>query len=154
MMGSGTPSAPCRGMSKNPPDSVTHPAGPWRVIVAEDDRDMREMVASFIAADGYEVIQAADGSELVSRLEAVAAEPFGRATVAAIVCDIRMPRLDGLDVLAALRCARWTTPVILITAFGDEAVHHEAHELGATDVLDKPFALETLRQLVRRIAPR
>jgi DNA-binding response OmpR family regulator len=130
------------------------PAGAWRVVVAEDDRDMREMITSVIAADGYEVIQACDGNDLVARLEAVAGQPHGRATIAAIICDVRMPRLDGLDVLAALRCARWYTPVIMITAFGDEAIHHEAHYLGATDVLDKPFALETLRDLVRRLAPR
>ena len=141
-------------MSLDATELAIRPAGPWRVVVAEDDRAMREMIASVIAADGYDVIQAGDGSELVARLEAVAAEPHGRATVAAIICDIRMPRLDGLDVLAVLRCARWHTPVILITAFGDEAVHHEAHQLGATDVLDKPFALDTLRNLIQRLAPR
>lgn len=134
--------------------SPSRPSPSRRIVVAEDDREMREMIASVIAADGYEVIQAGDGNELVNRLAAVAAEPHGRATVAAIICDIRMPRLDGLDVLAVLRCARWYTPVILITAFGDEAVHHEAHHLGASEVLDKPFALERLRDLVRRIALR
>jgi DNA-binding response OmpR family regulator len=141
-------------MSVESQGSAGRPSAPRRIVVAEDDREMREMIASVIAADGYEVIQAGDGNELVNRLEAIAAEPHGRATVAAIICDIRMPRLDGLDVLAVLRCARWYTPVILITAFGDEAVHHEAHNLGATEVLDKPFALERLRDLVRRIALR
>jgi FixJ family two-component response regulator len=60
----------------------------------------------------------------------------------------------GLDVLAALHHARWHTPVIMITAFGDEAIHHKAHHLGATDVLDKPFALDTLLTVVRRLALR
>ncbi len=48
----------------------------------------------------------------------------------------------------------WQTPVILITAFGDEATHREARDLGAVRVLDKPFALDSLVALVRRIAPR
>ena len=141
-------------MGTGPLGLAARPAGPWRVVVADDDRDMREMIASVIAADGYEVIQACDGSELIARLEEVAGQPRGRATVAAIIADVRMPRLDGLDVLAALRCAGWHTPVILITAFGDEATHHEAHYLGAIGVLDKPFALERLRSLVQRIALR
>lgn len=131
----------------------TQPRGSRRVLVAEDDREMREMIADFLTADGYEVIQAGDGSELVARLQQVAAEPGGRLGLAVIISDVRMPCLDGLDVLVALRCARWRTPVILITAFGDEATHRQAHDLGAVEVLDKPFALERLRSLVRQIAP-
>jgi DNA-binding response OmpR family regulator len=141
-------------MSVEPTLPGTQRTRPWRVVVAEDDREMRHMIASVIAADGYEVIEAADGNELVACLEAIAIQPHGRGSIATVICDIRMPRLDGLDVLAALRCAGWYTPVIVITAFGDEAVHDEAHHLGATHVLDKPFALETLRALVHGLAPR
>lgn len=115
---------------------------------------MRSMLAGMLAADGWEVIEAADGSSLVERLQEIAGEPRGRDTVLAVVADVRMPRLDGLDVLAALRCAGWRTPVVLMTAFGDEAVHREARELGAVQVLDKPFALDRLRDALRQIAPR
>jgi len=132
---------------------ATHPAGAWHVLLAEDDRDMREMIATVLTAEGYEVIEARDGSELLSRLQEVAKQPRGRETLALIISDVRMPRLDGLDMLAALRCARWYTPVILITAFGDEEVHREAHDLGAVAVLDKPFSLANLRSLVHQIAP-
>jgi len=59
-----------------------------------------------------------------------------------------MPGLTGLDVLAILRCANRTTPVILITAFGDEATHAEGRELGAVAVLDKPFNVQELRTAV------
>ncbi|MEB2285702.1 MAG: response regulator [Myxococcales bacterium] len=133
----------------------TPPSAPRpRVVLAEDDDDMRSMLAGMLAADGWEVIEAADGSSLVERLHEIAGEPRGRDTVLAVVADVRMPRLDGLDVLAALRCAGWRTPVVLMTAFGDGAVHREARELGAVQVLDKPFALDRLRDVLRQIAPR
>lgn len=125
----------------------------WRVLLAEDDSAMREMLATVLAADGYEVIEARDGDELISRLHDLATMPHGRDTLAVVISDVRMPKLDGLDVLTALRCASWRTPVILITAFGDEGLHREARALGATELLDKPFSLDRLLSLLRRIVP-
>jgi DNA-binding NtrC family response regulator len=76
---------------------------------------------------------------------------LGREAVSIIVSDIRMPGLDGLGLLTALRCASWTTPVILMTAFGSSETHEEAARLGAV-VLDKPFDLERLGALAERVA--
>jgi FixJ family two-component response regulator len=59
-----------------------------------------------------------------------------------------MPRLSGLDLLAALRCSRWTTPVVLVTAYGDDETRAEARELGAAAFLDKPLDPEALRRAV------
>lgn len=59
-----------------------------------------------------------------------------------------MPGKSGLEVLAGLRQSDWSTPVILITAFGDEWTHAEAQRLGATSI-DKPFDLHDLRLLAR-----
>ena len=106
--------------------------------MAEDDPDMREMIASVLTGEGYAVIAARDGSELIARLHDLAKEPRGRRTLATIIADVRMPGLGGLDVLAALRCAGWQTPVILITAFGDEAIHREARDLGAVGCSTSP----------------
>lgn len=133
--------------------ATTYPAGPWRVLLAEDDRTMRELIASILTGEGYEVIEASDGSELIAHLQDVARQPHGRETLALIISDVRMPRLDGLDLLAALRCARWYTPVILITAFADDRTRRDAHDFGAVAVLDKPFSLATLQALVHQIAP-
>ena len=71
----------------------------------------------------------------------------------AIVSDICMPGLTGLDLLAALRCTRFEIPVILITAFGDEEVRAEARSLGATAVLDKPFNLDELPAALQKAMP-
>jgi CheY-like chemotaxis protein len=128
-----------------------------RVLLAEDDQALRELIASALRHEGYDVVEARDGVELLGYLEAAAVAAGrgnGHTQVAAVVSDVRMPSLTGLDVLAVLRCAYWPVPVILITAFGDEDTHAEARELGVNAVFDKPFDLEDLCAAVREAAPR
>jgi DNA-binding response OmpR family regulator len=103
-----------------------------------------------LATDGYVVIEACDGQALLLAIENLRA---GSVRPVMIVSDVRMPGYSGLDLLAILRCASWTLPVVLITAFGDEDTHAEALELGAVAVLDKPFDLDHLRAVVRAAAP-
>ncbi len=131
-----------------PPDVVTAPRT-RRVLVAEDDPDMRRLLAAVLRKDGYVVVETRDGTEIIDRLESSMSdercESFG-----AIISDINMPGLTGLDVLAAMRCANWDTPVILITAYGDDAARVEAEGLGAAAFLEKPVNPEELRTVVRR----
>lgn len=125
-----------------------------RVAIAEDNVEMRRLIAATLRADGYEVVEAGDGAELISRLESLGGEQGPpRTAVELIVSDLRMPGLSGMDVLGAIRDGNWRTPFILITAFGDEETHREAHDLGARAVLDKPFDLERLRTLVHESVP-
>jgi len=119
------------------------------VLLAEDDAEFRHLLVCVLEAEGYEVLQAADGMELLANIEASRARPDPFL----IVADVRMPGLGGLDVLAILRCADWNTPVILITAFGDEATHAEGRDLGALAVFDKPFGVDLLRSAVREAMP-
>ena len=63
-----------------------------------------------------------------------------------------MPGHSGLEMLAALRREGWTTPVVLITAFGDRWVHDQARQLGAAAVLDKPFDIDALRAVLLSLA--
>jgi CheY-like chemotaxis protein len=65
-----------------------------------------------------------------------------------IVSDERMPGMLGSEILSAVRRARWPTPFILITAFGDQTLHRKAEALGASVVVDKPFDLDAFRQIV------
>jgi CheY-like chemotaxis protein len=125
-----------------------------RVAVAEDNVEMRRLIAATLRGDGYEVVEAGDGSELITQLEMLGgAQGPARTAVELIVSDLRMPGLSGMDVLGAIRDGNWRTPFILITAFGDEDTHQEAHDLGAAAVLDKPFDLERLRTLVHESVP-
>ena len=120
------------------------------VLLAEDDMEMRRLLASALRKDGYEVIEAKDGTELLDYLATAMlhGDRFGWPEV--IITDVRMPGATGLQVLAGLRQSDWETPIVLITAFGDEAVHTAAGQLGAA-LLDKPFDVDDLRQIVRRL---
>lgn len=113
------------------------------VLIAEDDDEMRELLHAELRADGHEVYTVSDGTEMLELLSDVSQLPFTVPDV--IIMDVRMPGCSGLHILAALRAAQWSTPVILITAFGDPRLHAEAVRLGAAVVFDKPFDIDDLR---------
>ncbi len=138
-------------LALNEPLGNTETSVPARVLLAEDDPAMRSMIAFALRRDGYEVCEVKDGNQLLKRL----ADRMLRPTwdVDLVISDIRMPGKTGLDVLAGLRKADWSMPVILITAFGDEAVHDEAKRLGAATVINKPFDLDELRHAVQSAVP-
>ena len=122
---------------------------PPRILLAEDDAEMRKMLAEILEGEGYEVVQVEDGYELLDELAAqiLCEEP---ESFDLVLSDIRLPGCSGLQVLGGLRDGDWLTPFLFITAFGDEATHAEAYRLGGV-VLDKPFALDDLLDQVRRL---
>lgn len=128
-------------------------ARPARIAVAEDDREMRSLVSEGLRRDGHDVTEIADGASLLVRIarQYRIKEPAERLDL--VVSDIRMPVIGGLAILKGLRDAHCTTPVILMTAFGDEATRREAETLGAV-LFDKPFKLGVLRQAVRNLLER
>ncbi len=123
---------------------------PHRIIVADDDDDMRRMLANVLRSDGYFVLEAKDGERLKTLIGAVT-RADGAAPLALVITDHRMPGMSGLQVLEWLRELDWLTPVILLTGFGDRKLHKEAQELGAASVFDKPFDLAALRERVREL---
>lgn len=123
---------------------------PLRILVADDQPEMRRLIRGALVRDGYEVVEVANGPALIHALISGLLEEQTRAPDL-IITDVRMPGMTGLEVLARLRREDWSIPFILITAFGDEALHREAERLGAARVLDKPFELEELRAAVRRV---
>jgi two-component system cell cycle response regulator CpdR len=125
---------------------------PFRILVAEDDAEMRRLVTDALRDDGYEVVELADGGRLLVDIAArLKAEPEGD-DIDLIVSDIRMPICTGLQILEALRQAHWRTPVILMTAFGDDATRKQAESLRAV-LFDKPFDLDDLRTAVANMLP-
>lgn len=133
-----------------PPLSDASPTRRPCVVLAEDDREMRMLVATTLRRAGWDVVEAGDGVDL---LECVAWVTGARddGSDCVLVSDIRMPGMSGLDALERLREIGWAGGIILITAFGDEATHTRASELGATMVLDKPFDLDTLCEAIRQV---
>jgi CheY-like chemotaxis protein len=141
-------------MMREPPPDKAPSDGAWarRVILADDDETLRGLIAGVLRADGLDVVEAADGHELLQAFEAHLLGGAGGSDAVVIVADIRMPSLSGLDVLAILRCAAIPTRVILLTAFGDAETHAEARELGVSAVFDKPVDLDDLRAAVHAAA--
>ncbi|MBK9036292.1 MAG: response regulator [Myxococcales bacterium] len=113
-------------------------------MVAEDDDELRHLLARRLRRIGCEVIEARTGLELVELLAPPADGPAAaRAHAELVISDIRMPGLTGLEVVSLLRSVDWAMPVILLTGFGDDAAHAEARRLGAT-LYDKPVDLDEL----------
>src|SRR5580700_3962545 len=93
---------------------------PPRVLVAEDDDAMRNLVTEALRKDGYEVVSVSDGGRLLVSL----AHNLGgdeQGFVDLVVTDVRMPICTGMQILEQVRAARWKMPFILMTAFGDAA---------------------------------
>jgi CheY-like chemotaxis protein len=127
---------------------------PPLVLVAEDDADVRRLVATTLRLDGYSVIEARDGTDLVEHIGS--ALLFGNLRgeldpISLVISDIRMPGRDGLEILAHLRHSEIGVAVILMTAHGDAATRARAERLGVDAFLSKPFEIDTLRGMVRRI---
>jgi len=140
-------------LSEDPDNLPLSEASPPRrpcVVLAEDDREMRMLVATTLRRAGWDVIEAGDGIDLIDCVAWVI-DARDDGTDCVIVSDIRMPGMSGLDALERLRDIGWVGGIILITAFGDEATHARAHEMGANMVLDKPFDLDVLCEAIQRV---
>lgn len=125
-----------------------------RILLAEDDLEMRAMLAQVLSRDGYEVIEARHGAELHDLLMAQHDETHADALVDLIISDLRMPIITGLDVHAWLREHESATPFILITAFGGEELAVQSLSEGVAAVFDKPFDIDALRAKVAMLLGR
>jgi len=129
------------------PAAATNSPSRARLLLAEDDFELRELLACVLREDGHEVVEARDGNELWELLSREAAADSA-APFSLVVSDVRMPGLTAFDVLSKLQRELTEIPVILITAFGDQTTHLRALRLGACRVFDKPFDCDKLREAV------
>lgn len=117
-----------------------------KILVADDDPDLLDLVAYALGQAGYLVVKAKTGTEAV--------EQYDGERPDLVILDINMPGATGFEVCAALR-ERGTTPIIMLTARGDEQDLVRALEMGADDYLTKPFSPRTLlariKALLRRV---
>ncbi|WP_028612464.1 response regulator transcription factor [Paenibacillus harenae] len=101
-----------------------------KIIVADDDSNIRELVSLFLRREGYQVIEAIDGVDALEKLGAV------RADLAII--DVMMPRMDGWALCASMRSS-YDIPLLMLTAKGETSQKVKGFELGADDYMVKPF---------------
>ena len=113
-----------------------------RMLVVDDEAKMRRILDMALRSMGHEVVQAADGLEALAAIDAA---PFDM-----VFTDLRMPRMDGMDLLRELRQRGEDVPVIVLTAFGTIESAVEAMKLGATDYIIRPFEIETIELAVTR----
>jgi two-component system, OmpR family, response regulator MprA len=117
-----------------------------RVLVVDDDRAVRESLRRSLEFNGYDVRLASDGAEALAGIAGIAPD--------AVVMDVMMPRLDGIEATKALRSAGNDLPILVLTARDSVGDRVDGLDAGADDYLTKPFALEELlarlRALLRR----
>jgi len=120
---------------------------PPGILLAEDDDEMRSLLAWALRKHGFEITECSDGLSLLNHLDSFFSgeHPEG---IDLIISDVRMPGFTGLEILEGLTDFGIVPPMILITAFGDEETHAIAERLGAVAMLDKPFDLEDLLSIV------
>ncbi|WP_367620592.1 sigma-54-dependent transcriptional regulator [Geomonas subterranea] len=111
-----------------------------KILIVDDEADIALILKLQLEDAGFETERARDG---VEALEAVEREHF-----ALIMLDIKMPRMDGLEVLSRIRGEQ--TPVVMMTAHGSEDIAVDAMKKGALDYISKPFAAEDMLQKVER----
>jgi len=118
-----------------------------RILIIDDEENIRETMEMALSAAGYRVEAAADGSEGLSK--------FGAGDVWDLVLlDQRMPGLDGLAVLRQIRERDPAARVVMVTAYGTIELAVDAMKEGAVDFLRKPFGADTLRQVARNVLAR
>jgi CheY-like chemotaxis protein len=124
--------------------SAPSPRRKMKVLIVDDDPNLRLLTAAALKGDGYDVMEAADGIEALKQI--------GDNRPDVIVLDLEMPKLNGIDTLRRLRVSGSSAkgiPVLILTAHGDEASTRKGFDAGATDYLAKPFTPPQLTSRVR-----
>jgi len=117
-----------------------------KALVVDDERDMRWLLAGLLRDQGFEVVEAEDGR---AALEQIAREPPD-----VVLLDLRMPGLDGIQVLEQARAVDPHMPVVIVTAYGDLCSAVRAVRLGASDFLSKPFGNDEILFTIKRALER
>ena len=126
--------------------SVSHgPAAPLRILLADGDRDLRRLVSLVLRSDGHEIVEAADGRELLEAIASLVID--GDRLFDVIVAAQAIPGLPGVSVLSGLRARGRRTPFVLMS--GNPVVQGQARRLGAI-VLDRPFDANAIRRAVQQ----
>jgi two-component system response regulator MprA len=119
-----------------------------KILVVDDERAVRDALRRALELEGYEIALAQDGQEALSALEETAGQPD------AVILDVLMPGLDGLEVCRRLRRGGNRVPVLMLTARDEVENRVAGLDAGADDYVTKPFALEELTARLRALLRR
>lgn len=104
---------------------------------------MRKLFTRILSRNGYKVFSSSDGEGGLDLIK--------DNVVDLVLLDLRLPRIQGMDVLREIKKKGWDMPVIIITGFGDEESEKEAKRLGASAYIHKPFKLGDIKDLIEKI---
>ena len=116
-----------------------------RILIVDDDPEMRRLLSDVLTEEGYAVATASDGAEALIRLSAT-----GEAAVDLVITDLQLPAMKGLELMHQVKQRQPDTAVMIITAFGSIESAIEAMKQGAYDYLPKPFKMDELTLTVRK----
>ena len=134
------------------PQNLYYKHTPLRILLAEDDLEMRKMLSWYLQKKGCDVMTAKNGNDLMKHLGVLGPlECFHEFDL--IISDIRMPGVTGLQVLEAAKEFDDFPPMILITAFPDKQTLDLSRRLGAAAILTKPFDMDDLLAIISQIFP-
>jgi len=114
----------------------------YRILVADDEENIRMLLSETLKDEGYEIIEVTNGDEAVKEVK--------KSDFDCVLMDVRMPVLDGMEAFLKIREIRNNLPVIFLTAYGSSDLAIKAMKKGAYDYLTKPFDLEELKVKVKK----
>lgn len=113
-----------------------------RILVVEDDPEMRRLLSQELTDEGYVISEAENGEDAAGRMS--------REAFHLVITDLVMPKMGGLDLLSSIKHSHPQIPVILITAFGDNASFFKAFQNRAISYICKPFKTKELKEAVKK----
>ena len=118
-------------------------SGQLSVLVIDDDQSLRKSIGLNLENAGYQVVLAADGLDALSLMQ--------RQRFQIVLCDLKMPRLDGLQFITRCKAVTPEVAIVLMTGFGSDALALEAISAGAYDYISKPFSVDQLLLVLRKL---
>jgi two-component system, chemotaxis family, chemotaxis protein CheY len=118
-----------------------------KILVVDDSDTVRQQVRQALTPSGYEIIEAVDGLEGLARLRA-------HKDLAAVLCDVNMPNMTGLEMIAQVQTEGLTAPIIMLTSEGQPSLIKRARESGAKGWIVKPFKIEMLLAAINKVTSR
>jgi DNA-binding NtrC family response regulator len=113
-----------------------------RILIVDDQEIMRDSLAATLARDGHEIVAAGDGPTAISKLQA--------SRVELLITDLKMPKMNGTELVAEARRLRPDVPIVMMTAFATVQTAVEAMKLGCYDYIQKPFEAEAIKVVIDR----
>ncbi len=114
-----------------------------KILVVDDEEGARELFNTILGDEGYEVTLAASGEDALTRFKS---SPFDL-----VVTDIKMPGMDGLQLLQEIRKSGSKADVIMVTAYGEVESYLKAMSLGAAEYINKPIRIKELKRIVHKV---